>query len=134
MIRSMAASMAPSGSWRFSCRVWELRSGNRFGLGLRLEPDDGLVGEPDLVQFAVLEQLDDDLEQAFVGDQRVGNRAGAAEVIRGDGIGVAHEFDVHCLKPALDQHRILRSAVTTALRGTGSARLGHYFAVANDKT
>src|SRR3982750_1673950 len=100
MIRSMAASMAPSGS----CRVWELRSGNRFGLGLRLEPDDGLVGQPDLVEFAVLEQLDDDLKQAFVGDEGVADRAGAAKIVRGDGIGLSRGFLFLRPHASLDQH------------------------------
>src|SRR3954462_15221382 len=130
MIRSMAASMAPSGS----CRVWELRSGNRFGLGLRLEPDDGLVGQPDLVEFAVLEQLDDDLEEAFVSDEGVPDRAGAAKIVRGDGIGLAHEFHVHDPHATLDQHRHPSDPKKISLEpGTRSLPLGIFFATAKWK-
>ncbi|MGY4417192.1 hypothetical protein ACVWW4_008928 [Bradyrhizobium sp. LB7.1] len=51
----------------------------------------------------MLEQFDDDLEQAFVGDEGVADRAGAAKIVRGDGIGLAHEFHVRP-HATLDQH------------------------------
>jgi hypothetical protein len=50
---------------------------------------DRLVGEPEPVEFAALEYLHDDSEQPLVGDEAVGNGAGAAQVIGGDRIGIA---------------------------------------------
>src|SRR5665213_271119 len=89
MMRSMAASMKSS------------VNSNQFG---GLEFRDRLVGEPEPVHFAALEQPHDDLQQPFVGGEGVGNGAGAAQVIRCDGIGIADRLDIHHPQSALDQH------------------------------
>src|ERR1700751_2126240 len=96
MMRSMAASMDGSVAG----------SGNeRFGL----ESGDRLVGKPDLVELATLEQLHDDAEQAFIGGYGVGDRAGPAQIIGCDGVGFAHGLDIHHLQTAFDQHiQVLR--------------------------
>src|SRR3984893_19102609 len=92
MMRSIAASMESS----------FLRS-DEFG-GFKL--GDRLVGEPDLVEFAAPKQLHDDLEQLFIGSDGVADGAGPAEIIRGDGIGIADRPDIHDLQSALDQHQL----------------------------
>jgi hypothetical protein len=76
----------------------------RSGQCARFEFGNRLVGEPEPVEFAVLEHLHDDFEQPLVGDQAVGNGAGLAELIRRDGIGIAHHLEVHDLNSALDLH------------------------------
>src|SRR6202051_505835 len=72
--------------------------------GVGLEPGDRLVGEPDPVHFAALKHLDDDSQQPLVGGEAVGNRAGAAQVIGSNGIGVADRLHIHDPQSALDQH------------------------------
>jgi hypothetical protein len=52
----------------------------------------------------VLEQSDDDFDKRLVGGHGVGDRAGLAEVVRGDGVGIAHHLHIHHLQSALDQH------------------------------
>src|SRR4051794_22785970 len=70
----------------------------------RLELRDRLVGEAEPVVLAAMKHLHDDLERAVVGDEGVGNGAGPAQVIGGDGVGIADRLDVHHLQAALDQH------------------------------
>src|SRR5262245_15424528 len=96
MMRSMAASMDGSVA----------RSGNeRFGL----ESGDRLVGKPDLVVLAPLEQLHDDAEQTFIGCESIGDRAGPAQIVGCDGVGFAHHLDIHHLQTAFEQHvQVLR--------------------------
>src|ERR1700755_2065408 len=65
---------------------------------------DRLVGKPDFVVFAALKDLDDEFEQPIIGGNSVGNSAGAAQIIGGDGIGVADHLDIHHLQTAFDQH------------------------------
>src|SRR5229473_7750111 len=96
MIRSMAASMTSSSLGESD--AFELDELNGFELRNRL------VGEPEPVHLAALKHLDDDLQQPLVGDKAVGDGAGATQVIRGDGIGIAHHFDIHDPQSALDQH------------------------------
>src|SRR5271156_1308552 len=90
MIRSMAASMNPSRS-----------TSGKFG---GFEPGNGLVGDPDLVEFAALEHLYDDFKQPFVAREIVRHGAAAAKIVRGDGISVAHRIEIHDLQSAFDQH------------------------------
>src|SRR5664279_2943159 len=90
MMRSIAASM--ESSWL---------SLNEFG---GFEPGDRLVGEPDFVDLAALKQLHDDFEQCVVSGESIGNGAGAAQIVRGNSIGVADRLDIHHPQPALDQH------------------------------
>ena len=47
---------------------------------------------------------DDDLQQPVIGGERVGDGAGAAQIVGGDGIGIADHLDIHHLQSALDQH------------------------------
>src|SRR5665213_1922575 len=93
MMRSMAASMNPRGC-----------SDQFQGFLQGLEFRDCLVGEPDLVGFAAIEHVDDDLDEHLVGSDDVGNGAGFSKVIRRDGIGIADRLDIHHLQSALDQH------------------------------
>jgi hypothetical protein len=58
----------------------------------------------DLVEFAALDHLHDDLQQPFVGSGVIGNGAGLVQVVRRYGVGVAHHFEVHHLNSTLDQH------------------------------
>src|SRR5262252_9031057 len=107
MMRSMAASMESSGSISGKMRSFE--SGDR------------LVGKPDLVDFAAVKQLHDDLEQPLVSDQIVGKRARAAQIIGSDGVGVAHHPHIHHPHTALDQHgHSFRFQWISPERGTGS--------------
>ena len=62
------------------------------------------VGEANPVEFAAVKYLHDDCQQTLVGGEVVGNGAAAAQIIGGDGIGVADHLDVHHLQSALDQH------------------------------
>jgi hypothetical protein len=71
---------------------------------LGFELGDRLVGEPEPVVFAVLEHPDDDFEQPLIGGKGVGDGAGPVQIVRGDGIGVAHHLDIHDLQTAFDQH------------------------------
>src|SRR5215510_13611317 len=102
MMRSMAASML-DGSIAGSGIA---ESGNeRFGL----ESRDRLVGQSDLVVLAALEQLHDDAEQAFIGGDGIGDRAGPAQIIGCDGVGFAYRLDIHHLQSTFDQHvQVLR--------------------------
>src|ERR1700719_2817570 len=90
MMRSMTASMESSG----------LISGNSssFELG------DRLVGEPDLVVFAGVDQLQNDVEQPVTSYEIVWDGAGAAQIIRGDCVGVAYYLRIYDPHSALDQH------------------------------
>src|ERR1700709_2437289 len=95
-----------------------MRSGRYAGDGygdfgsVGFEFGDRLVGEPDPVKLAALEQTDDDFEQPSLGGKGVGHGAGFSEIIRGDGIGIADNFDIHDLQPALDQHCLKSSSRT----------------------
>jgi hypothetical protein len=71
---------------------------------LRFEFGDRLVGEPDPVEFAVLDHLHDDLEQPLVGGEAIGNGAARAQLVRRDDVGIAHHLEVHHLNSAFDQH------------------------------
>src|SRR5579871_3957297 len=64
MMRSMAASMESS-------RLGEFVRLDPSGVFQRFEAGDRLVGEPDLVELAALEQLHDDREQWLVGRKTV---------------------------------------------------------------
>src|SRR6202030_2589405 len=90
MMRSMTASMASSG----------LISDKFAGFELC----DRIVGELELVEFAGVEQLHDDVEQPVARHEIVGDGAGAAKIVRGDGVGVAHHLRIHAPHSALDQH------------------------------
>src|SRR6266481_8855117 len=105
MTRSIAASMASSRS--------DKRGGFEFG--------DRPVGEPDLVGFAAVKHVDDNFEQPVVGDEIVRDGAGAAKVVRGDGVGLANHPHVQEPNTALDQHGpILRFAGISPRPGTSS--------------
>src|SRR6185312_4727797 len=106
MMRSMAASMVSSGT-----------SSGRFGMSSGISSDksfsdgffgfescDRQIGQPDLVHLAAVKHLHDDREQVVVGDEIVGDGAGAAQIIRGDGIGIAYHPRVHHSHTAFDQH------------------------------
>src|SRR5581483_10202332 len=75
-------------------------SGNCGGFEL----GDRLVGELQLVDFAAVKHPHDDLKQPLVGGDVVGDRAGAAQIVSGDGIGVAHHLHIQDTNTALDQH------------------------------
>src|SRR6266566_528654 len=90
MMRSMATSMASSGF-----------KSDKFG---GLELGDRLVGEPDLVGFAAVKHLNDDIEQPIVSHEIVRDGAGAAKIIRGDGISIANHAHIQDPYTALDQH------------------------------
>src|SRR6185312_15266418 len=100
MMRSMAASMEMSSVLWESSLGW---SGN-FGGFQGFEPGDREIGEPDLAHLAALKHPDDDLEQAIVGGEVIRDRTGAAQIIRGNGVGLAHHPHVHYPNTALDQH------------------------------
>src|SRR5882757_1458811 len=113
MMRSMAACMKVSG--------W---TSDDEGFGFEL--GDRLVGEADLVEFAALKHRDDDLEQPLVGGKAVRDGAGLAQIVRGDGIGVAHHLDIHHLHSALDQHGLWLSVSGLIMRRSGrSSYLGY---------
>src|ERR1700736_3170405 len=89
MMRSIAASMSGSG--------WSGKySGLKFG--------DRLVGKFQLVDFAAVKHPYDDLKQPLVGGDVVGNRAGAAQIVGGDGISVAHHLHIQDAHSTFDQH------------------------------
>src|SRR5689334_13751197 len=69
MIRSMAASMESSRCGGMGRREY---GRDRSDALERLVPGDRLVGEPDLVELAALEQLHDNRQQLFVGGKAVG--------------------------------------------------------------
>src|SRR5665213_1068848 len=102
MMRSMADSMASS------CWGSDGGSSDKFG-GFELR--NRLVGKPDLVVFAAMEEIDDDLKQPLVDGKRVGDGAAPAQVVRGDGVGIADHLDIHHLQSALDQHGLRSSAM-----------------------
>src|ERR1700727_42064 len=113
MIRSIAASIASSrfdailkfGFEYSSCELAARQKLTSNPLHQRLVMRDRLVGEPDLVQLATLEQLDDDREQSLIGGKTVGNGAGSAKVVGSDRVGVADHSDVHHPYSTLDEHR-----------------------------
>src|SRR5579859_2071608 len=94
MMRSMAASIG------LSCVLSVKRRSLLQGFEFR----DRLVGEPDLVHLTVAKHLHDDLEQPLIGDEIVGKRAGATQIVGGDGIGIAHQSRIHHPHTAFDQH------------------------------
>src|SRR5882757_7548332 len=96
MMRSIAASIESSGWVETGCS-----SSDKLG-GFELR--NRLVGEPDLVEFAAPEQVHDDFEQPIVGRKSLGDDAGLSQIVRGDGVGIAHHLDIHHLHSALDQH------------------------------
>src|ERR1700751_5021439 len=51
-----------------------------------------------------MKHLHDDLEQSLIGDEGVGQCAGAAQIIGSDGVGIAHHPHIHYPNTALDQH------------------------------
>src|SRR5882757_2934676 len=91
MMRSMAASM------KFS-------DGGSGDVGFGFEFGDRLVGKAELVEFAVLKHLYDDFEQPLVGGERIGDSAGPAQIVRSDGVSVAHHLNIHHPHSALDEH------------------------------
>src|SRR5215475_10943992 len=101
MMRSIAASMESSG---LKSGSGSSAHGVMSGRLKCLELGDRLVGEPDLVDLAAMKHLHDDLEQPLIGDESVGQCAGAAQIIGSDGIGVAHHPHIHHPHAALDQH------------------------------
>src|ERR1700722_13601120 len=95
MMRSMAASMASPGMSSdklFSDKCFCFEFGDRE------------ISESDLVDLAAVKHLHDDCEQVVVGDEIVGDGAGAAQIVRGDGVGIAHHPRVHHSHTAFDQH------------------------------
>src|SRR4051794_7854460 len=98
MMRSIAESMKSSFAVT-DCNEKLLLFGQR-----RFELRDRLVGETKTVVFAVVKHLHDDLEQAVVGRESVGNGAALAQIVRRDGVGIAYRLHVHNSQPALDQH------------------------------
>src|SRR6516162_3944225 len=90
MMRSTAASMDASSSPSDIFESFE------FG--------DGIVGKLELAYLAALKHLDDDAKQSLFGDQIVRDCAGTAQIIRGDGVGIAHHPHIHHSHAALDQH------------------------------
>jgi hypothetical protein len=76
----------------------------RSGRQARFEFGDRLVGEPEPVEFAALDQVHDNCEQPLVGDDTIANGAGLAQVVRRVGLGIAHHLEVHDLNSAFDQH------------------------------
>src|ERR1700759_5326046 len=95
MMRSIAASMSGSG-WSGNCGGFEL--------------GDRLVGKLELVDLAAMKHPYDDLEQPFVGGDVVRNRAGAAQIVGGDGVGVAHHLHIQDTNSTFDQHGPISSA------------------------
>src|SRR5581483_5367366 len=107
MMRSIAASMSGSG-WSGKC------SGFEFG--------DRLVGKSELVDFAAVKHPYDDLKQPFVGGDAVGNRAGASQIIGGNGVSVAHHLHIQDANSTFDQHGPISSISqeTSPVRRNGS--------------
>src|SRR5689334_6961174 len=100
MMRSMAASM--DGSIAGS----DAGSGNEC---FCLESGDRLIGKPDLVELAALEQLHDDAKQALIGGDGVGDLASPAQITGCDSVGFTHVLDIYHLQSAFDQHlQVLR--------------------------
>src|SRR5580704_4123004 len=95
MMRSIAASMSGS-EW----------SGKYAGL----EFGDRLVGKFQLVDFAAVKHSYDDLKQPLVGGDVLANRAGAAQIIGCDGVGVAHHLHIQDANSTFDQHGPISSA------------------------
>ena len=84
---------------------------------------DRLVGDANPVEFATLEQLDDDGKQPFVGGKTVGNGAGSTEVVGGDRLRIAHNPDIHDPNSTLDEHRCSSGPrLTSMLTGKSSNR------------
>src|SRR5271169_425415 len=77
---------------------------------LLFEDCDRLVGELELVGFAVMKQLHDDGEQLLAGREIVGQRAASPEIVGCDGVGLAHHLRVQHPHSTLDQH-VARSSV-----------------------
>src|ERR1700759_2117819 len=102
MMRSIAASMSGSG-WSGNCGGFEL--------------GDRLVGKLELVDLAAMKHPYDDLEQPFVGGDIVRNRAGAAQIVGGDGVGVAHHLHIQDANSTFDQH----GPISSASQGTSPA-------------
>src|ERR1700761_4957678 len=101
MTRSIAASMGSSGmssggdsaDKRFSSdKLFSFEFGNRE------------IGEPDLVGFAAMIELNNDGQQAIVGREIIGDGAAPAQKVCGDGVGIAHYPGIHYPHAALDQH------------------------------
>src|ERR1700759_338635 len=95
MMRSIAASMAGSG-WSGNCGGFEF--GDRF------------VCQLELVDFAAMKHSHDDLEQPFVGGKVIRNGAGAAQIVGGDGVGIAHHLHIQDANSTFDQHGPISSA------------------------
>src|SRR5258707_10797884 len=96
MMRSIAASMISSSSF----------GSDQFG---GFKPCNRLVGEADPVEFAALKHLDDNSKQSLVGRISIGNNAGAAQIVLGDGIGITDHLDIHHPQSTLDQHDLQSS-------------------------
>src|SRR5215469_1662896 len=118
MMRSMAASMVSSGM-----------SSGGFGMSSEMSSDkcfsfefgDRQISELDLVDLAAMKHLYDDREQMVVGNEIIWHGASAAQIIRGDGIGIAHHPRVHHSHTAFDQHGlVLRYGWISPEGGTGS--------------
>jgi hypothetical protein len=79
-----------------------------------------------------VKHLHDDFEQPVVGDEIVRNDAGAAKVIRGDGLGIADHAHIQDPYTALDQHgpQPSRFAGISLETGTSSISAEDFFAVA----
>src|SRR5215475_6269148 len=91
MMRSMVACMGPSpGS-----------SSAKLG---RLKLGDRQIGKSDPVDFAALKQLHNYREQPLVDRNRIGNRAGTAQIIRGDVVGVAYHLFIQDANATFNQH------------------------------
>src|SRR5712671_6847577 len=105
-MRSMAESMESSLAVMTMQWFW---SSEARGALARLELRDRLVGEANLVVFAVVKHLHDDFQQPVIGDERIGNGAGLAQIVRRDRIGVANRLDIHDPQAALDQHSVKSS-------------------------
>src|SRR5215471_3157502 len=84
---------------------------------LVLEADDRLVGEFEGVVFAAVQEAHDDAEQARVGGEIIGDRAAAAQMVRGYGVGVSRHLAIADAHSAFNQH-IAQSSV--AARQAGS--------------
>src|SRR5712671_3561125 len=100
-MRSMAESMESSLAVMTMQWFW---SSEARGALARLELRDRLVGEANLVVFAVVKHLHDDFQQPVIGDERIGNGAGLAQIDRRDRIGIADRLDIHDPHAAFDQH------------------------------
>jgi hypothetical protein len=73
-----------------------------------LKSGDSLVGKLDAVAFAAVKKSHNDLKEPIIGlNAAAAQGTGPAQIIRGDGIGLAYGIKIHNVQIALDQHAVL---------------------------